>query len=576
MRLIVINKEMKLLLTFVSLLPIICGAFRELIFELNKYFNFDHNLFILDSSADINHFITINRRNEFTPKSLYVFNGATQRIAIRTMSKNTFMVVAPKCCDVEINSTLLQQVKRIQRFQTTMKIGLFFHQAVSTEKLRKWFEWCRGNLIVNIFAATYSNVTIEPEHDLLLNIFTFDPFGPFSVINVTDSKTLNNLFPSLKSNFRGHELRLGYELKWITNIELWTLVFKMMNASYTLAEHNFTILYDEHFDFAIDILPRYFSQNRPNDLYIYPLKTEPQIIVVPEALPYSEFSVYLQTVTNDKFFGFSLITIAVVMLLLTGFRYIKQKEFLLFKSVADVLNLLMNDNGYIKYQRLTSVEALLIVPLTFVGAIIVNGILSNLQSYLTRPVIQPQINTLDDIYHSMLPIITWTDGWKTELVRVLTNTTSHFNWEEKVIVLPEPLYNKQVGNFNRSGTFLVGLSTAKLLFYHQKRIGVKGYHNPNIRISNFFVSYKLSVRFLFFERLNDIIQRIHSAGLYQLWTRADNANMAKFIEVVPEVDDIDRFPIPMVIVYGWIASAIILLLEIIWKKFNLLDRMRFT
>lgn len=66
-----------------------------------------------------------------------------------------------------------------------------------------------------------------------------------------------------------------------------------------------------------------------------------------------------------------------------------------------LLNLVLNDNGAIDYQLLTCVEALLIVPLTFVGMIFVNGMLSNLQSYITNKIIQPQIDTVEDIYRSI-------------------------------------------------------------------------------------------------------------------------------------------------------------------------------
>lgn len=342
----------------------------------------------------------------------------------------------------------------------------------------------------------------------------------------------------------------------------------MTNASFTVVSHNFTTLNDEHLELGIDIIPRFLAQRKPSHLYMYPLKTEPQIIIVPEAMPYSQFSVYLQTVTTDKFFGFSLMTIAVVMLLLIAVRYVEERKIVVLDSVTDVLNLLMNDNGCIKYQRLSVTEASIIVPLTFVGAVVVNGILSNLQSYLTRPVLQPQISTPEDIYSSMLPIFTWSNGWKTQLVKVLTNLTdSRFNnWDDRVAILLEDDFNSELGKFNRSASFLVDLTTANLLIAMQKRLEIKGFHNPQIRISNFLVAYRLSERFLFFGRLNEIIHRIKSAGLFDLWSRADDSKLAKFIKVARDENDVDRFPIPMFIVYGWIASVIIFLVEIVWNQ----------
>lgn len=56
----------------------------------------------------------------------------------------------------------------------------------------------------------------------------------------------------------------------------------------------------------------------------------------------------------------------------------------------DVFNLLIFDNGFINYQSMYSVENFLIVPLTFVGLVFINGILSNYISYITQPVLQAE------------------------------------------------------------------------------------------------------------------------------------------------------------------------------------------
>lgn len=147
-----------------------------------------------------------------------------------------------------------------------------------------------------------------------------------------------------------------------------------------------------------DVLPEMFLKFEGTAYDVYPMGTLTLMIIVPKALPYSEFSSYLRNVASDTFVGCSVIAIAATTLLLIFIRYNKRKKFLFFQSVTDVLNLLMNDNGYIEYQRLSRVEVSLIVPLTFFGLVFVNGILSNLQSYLTRPILQPQINTIAYIY----------------------------------------------------------------------------------------------------------------------------------------------------------------------------------
>lgn len=85
-------------------------------------------------------------------------------------------------------------------------------------------------------------------------------------------------------------------------------------------------------------------------------------------------------------------------------RFMKHGKFHFVNAVVDVINLIMNDNDNIKYQRLSTVELFIVVPLTFAGLIFVNGILCALQSYVTRPLKQPQIDTIGDIYKSSLMI----------------------------------------------------------------------------------------------------------------------------------------------------------------------------
>lgn len=70
----------------------------------------------------------------------------------------------------------------------------------------------------------------------------------------------------------------------------------------------------------IDILPQLYRMDYATSYDVYPIETENYVIIIPEALPYSEFSAYLRTVISDPFFGYSSIAIVVVMLLLIIFR----------------------------------------------------------------------------------------------------------------------------------------------------------------------------------------------------------------------------------------------------------------
>ena len=138
---------MTVLLTIIIIcMLIICCAYQELelIKKLNNFFKFDHNIFLLDSSADVECFI--NREN--TPKSIYVLKDNNNDEKLKEISsKNTFMIVVLGSSKFEINFKLLTQ---LQRFQSNTKIGVFFSHFVSMEDLRKLFQWCKNHMIINI------------------------------------------------------------------------------------------------------------------------------------------------------------------------------------------------------------------------------------------------------------------------------------------------------------------------------------------------------------------------------------------------------------------------------------------
>lgn len=168
----------------VNLLSIVRPEYQEieLISKLNSYFNVDHNIFLLDSSTNINGFINTKAQQEYTPQSLYVFKiGADNITGFHTLkeinSKNSFMIVVSESANFDINVNLLTQIKRIQRLKINMKIGMFFSKTASIDDLHKLFVWCWMNRIINIF-ATFNSCS-ERNHVLsseqLLNIFTFNP-----------------------------------------------------------------------------------------------------------------------------------------------------------------------------------------------------------------------------------------------------------------------------------------------------------------------------------------------------------------------------------------------------------------
>jgi len=332
--------------TLVNLLPMICANYQQikLISQLNIFFSFDHNIFLLHSSVEPNCFLSTSLEQGFTPQSVYTFTGVADNITGLEMlekiqSKNTFMIVVPESSKFEDNLKLLAQVKEIQRLQINMKIAMFFSH-VSRYDLQSLFRWNWKHQIINVI-VTYE-VHQASSLESSLNIFTFNPFESFDVINVTGSESFDNFFLSQRSNFQQHPIVLGMgkSFHYRSDEYLWLAVFGVMNASYTKVKNKNKLSFENGIDIIpdlqnqMDIVPDLQMKDDAIRIKMYPIYINSVVLVVPEALEYSEFAAYLQTITSDSLFGYCLMIIASVILLLSIFRYIKHVKMLLFESIA--------------------------------------------------------------------------------------------------------------------------------------------------------------------------------------------------------------------------------------------------
>lgn len=549
------------ILIIASLVQALSGEYQEmkLISQLSNFFKFDHHIYLLHASADDERFIN---RNESTPRSLLTFKSVDDvgsKVQTEMLSKNTFFIIAPGDTEFVRNSTLLHRIKKIQRLQTSMKIGIFFSTVASSEDLRKLFEWCKEQLIVNVFAATYI--------DRSLNVFSFHPFGTFEVINVSGCWN-DSIYPSLNSNFQQHVLKLC-EFRFLNDALFWRTIFIVMNASHQEIGCDVHEVDEKMFENEINILPELFSQDTADRLNVQTLKVLLFTILVPRALPYPSFAGYLIAMSSNEVLVYCFLILAGVTVLLIVVRYFNRKKFLFLESVLDVLNLLMNDNGSIKYRQLFRGEVFLIVPLTFVGLVIVNGILSNLQSYVTRPRNQPEIDTANELFRSELPILVWNDNWKVELNAQLTYRTNSDGWNDRFVIFEFNNYVKHILTTNRSYSFISDMDVISI----QKHLEINSYHRTKIEISIRPVSYPVNKRFLFFERLNELIHLTHSSGLFEHWYRQFLTTKENEIKrlllpsvIVEEPHDSSLADFPFFIVYGWLTGVVVLLVEIIWKK----------
>lgn len=548
---------------------------RRFINQLNGFFNFDHIIFLFDSSANIDFFIEIS----VTPQSLYVFHTTDDKIIgldglQEIKSKNALMIVVPGSVKLEDNLKLLSKIKEIQYSDINTKIGIFYPQSASMADVQSLFEWSWNQWIIYIFAATHSQhqelMVSHPENSL--NIFTFNPFGTLKVNNFTVRDSFDNLFLSQSSNLQEYPVYsyaddpvLDYDKKW------WRTIRDVMNVS--LKFTNSTPVLGK-FYVRLDrvALVRFPPRN-----CLYPWSTEQMVIVVPEALPYPGFAAYVKVFSTYSILGYTFVAVASIIFFLIVFRFKKYKKLLFFQSVADVFNILMNNNQFIKYRRLSGIEVLIIVPLTFTGLITVNGILSLLKSFLTSPIIQPQIDTAEDLSNSPFFIYTTDEYWVGIISETLTTLFPNVNWSDKMRTMKIDLLRQERKTVNTSKAFLNGLGNAKTLLSVQKKLKIRGYHIPRMRLGFMHGTYLLNKEdFPFMERMNEIVHRLCHSGIWELWNaihlhdferhaiQLNSANLGK----IEDANNNDHIEMLKFIVSCWIASTVVFAFEIIWKIFN--------
>lgn len=185
---------------------------------------------------------------------------------------------------------------------------------------------------------------------------------------------------------------------------------------------------------GVDIVPG-LAGLRKNYFRVQTFGWSHNTILVPEAVPYPKYSAYLRNATSGEFFVLSIVSFVAVLVVLVLIRYVTQKKLLISQTMADVINLLMNDNGFIRYNQLCHSEIAVIDPLTFTGLVVTNGILSSLQSHVTRPVVlQHQVHSIEDIYHSPFPVVVLNEQWRDIMIRYFSDRSEYKDWDDKIIV----------------------------------------------------------------------------------------------------------------------------------------------
>ncbi len=578
------------ILTILHLLSVTVWCQQEvnLINRLNAFYGFDHNIFLVDFTIiDYGRYIPNKDNNGMscTPKTIFNFDqnlnstNGTQLIPLKSLiTKNTFLIIVVTNFQFENEKQIHADIKSIRRLDGTLKIAIFLERNVtSMDIIKQVFRWSWNAGIVN--AICICNYFVEDAASSSLNVFRFDPFPTLKLIDVTESVSFENYFPGKVPNYHRHPIRFVRILEWLLQnleIKFWETVVRVFNASMTMS--SFDLPHALPYAQTDYVFIQEMIHNASDQ--IYPHRWIKLVMVVPHALPYSNFFVYLRNTKWTIFVLtlFGVIVIATVLLIVSS--YLQTKKLLFFRCAADVINLLMNDNSRISYGKLHRVDVLVIVPLTFAGLIVVNGIISLFQSYVTLPMYERQINTIDDLYESPFNIGSY-DIWADRTIEMLEIITGHGGWGEKVLESSVDEVVMEISNFNTSMAYPLFDNKAQAMLEVQKRLNIKAYHlMTNTNIDNFLFSFDLNEYFPFIEPINDIIHRLQAAGLMDKWFKDGELNRIKYIlrwwkdspylqSNVNNGSDNDGLSMYTVVWCGWISSTILFVCEIVWMKINL-------
>lgn len=395
------------------------------------------------------------------------------------------------------------------------------------------------------------------------------------MINLTGIALLQNYFPDKEPNYRQHPLHI----QQVVNLNLSTFEVKFWETIVGTFNASMSEIHQSREGVLIGNTTPDIFRHEKNLRYVhggctYPHQVTQLVLLVPHAQPFPDFFAYLQNGTWKLLFAYTFIVIVVSTLLLTVSGYLQTKKIVLFQILVDVINLLTNDNGAIRYGRLHAADVYVIVPLTFTGLIVVNGILSVFQSYLTVPIYERQINTIDDLFKSTVPILSDGRFWANRTIEILEDISKHGGWSDKVHRLDSALIREEVYKFNTSIAFVAPDEIAQFCLEAQKRFSLKAYHLITEILEKSLVAFEVNPQFPFIESINNIIFRLQSAGLSDKWYKHGEQFVLKnmteknrnLLFNTSNESVSGDFAVPSVVWYGWIGSVIVFVCEIIWKK----------
>lgn len=157
----------------------------------------------------------------------------------------------------------------------------------------------------------------------------------------------------------------------------------------------------------------------------------------------------------------------------------------------------------------------------------------------------------------------------------MEHLSGHGGWNNKVRAIDMHLLRKEEEKFNNSIAFFSPENQAKLYVEVQKQLGLKAYHYIDLNDEIFLITFETNIRFPYMTLVNDLVHRLHSAGLIEKWfidgwTKVAAKMLKSYIlETVIISAEPDDFNVPYGVRCGWIASVILFIFENIWNRIEI-------
>lgn len=553
--------------------------------KLNKFYNFDNNIFLFTDPAVLQKVIY---DNDVSRTTTVLFKGKNSerinlfRIAL-SCGKNCVLFVfknhvSTSTKPFQLNATEFNATMQLLYWNRKIKVGFIITTDVvnagSMKFVKDIIDWSWSNLLIDMFVLLRTD-----DND---QVFTFNPYKSKDEIIQIEPNQLWMYFHEKSSNLYGYQMRLTFSVEVDFLIytskgfkskdgKMCEYILNGLNATYS-ARINATQAWNSFVRQVIageaDFSPRRYSiQNihvPVSRVFTYPVGTEKYILLVPSARPYNQFGAFFKNFTINNSIINIMGPILLIIAILWAFKAFKYRESMLLQSVVEVIGLLFTVDVE-GTRNLTDMDVrLFLVSLSVGGFFFMNTILSIFISLLLQPLMHSEINSFDQFDETSLKIKVPSAEFVSHMLELAA--LNKRDWKNRIEVSKSINENvNQIYNYDTRFAYYYSSIRTDILLERQRRLPIRGFHVPRQYLRTALNAYAIGSRAPFRERVDYLIMQAFSAGLYDKWKRDTFGNLTETgyfdrFEVIN--DELEQtFAIPFMIFYGYVLSIVVFLFE---------------